>query len=363
VRRGHEMYRIEKLVERLKSEGFDGILLIKDSNIRYMSGYTGADSYVIISETARAFITDSRYTEQAEAECTGFEVIKWRHPAAGLEETIQGVCSKHGIKKLAFERDKMTYDLFERLSNGMKSIELIPSSGLVEGIRYVKCQEEIENIRRAAEIADNAFDEVLKYIRVGVSEKDIERELQYLIKKKGADDIGFPIIVASGKRSSLPHAIPSDKRIESGDFITLDFGAMVNGYRSDMTRTIIVGEPTDKQKEIYDIVKAAQAAGEQAIKAGVQGSVPDDSARGYISQAGYGDNFGHGLGHGVGLDIHEEPFMSTRCEKILQIGNVITVEPGIYIPDWGGVRIEDTVLVKEDGIEILTKSPKDLIIL
>jgi Xaa-Pro aminopeptidase len=363
VRRGLEMYRIEKLVERLKSEGLDGILLIKDSNIRYMSGYTGADSYVIISEAARAFITDSRYTEQAEVECVGFEVIKWRHPSAGLEETIQGVCSKHGIKRLGFERDKMTYDLFERFRGAMKDIDLVPSSGLVEGIRYVKCQEEIESIRRAAEIADNAFAEILKYIRVGVSEKDIERELQYLIKKMGADDIGFPIIVASGKRSSLPHAIPSDRLIESGDFITLDFGAMFNGYRSDMTRTIIVGEATDKQKEIYEIVKAAQAAGVQAIKAGVQGNVPDDSARGYISQAGYGDNFGHGLGHGVGLDIHEEPFMSTRCEKILQIGNVVTIEPGIYIPDWGGVRIEDTVLVKEDGIEILTKSSKELIIL
>jgi Xaa-Pro aminopeptidase len=355
------MDRIGKLVERLKNDGLDGILLVKDSNIRYMSGYTGADSYVVISEFARAFITDSRYTEQAEAECDGFDVIKWRHPAAGLEETIQGVCSKYGISKLAFERDKLTYDLFERFSKGIKDIELIPTLGLVEGIRYVKCQEEIDSIKKAAAIADDAFVEILKYIRPGISEKDIERELQYLIKKKGADDIGFPIIVASGKRSSLPHAIPSDKLIESGDFITFDFGAMYKGYRSDMTRTIVVGQATDKQKEIYEIVKAALTAGEQAIKAGVQGNVPDNCARGYISNAGYGDYFGHGLGHGVGLDIHEEPFMSPRCEKVLQIGNVITVEPGIYIPDWGGIRIEDTVLVKEDGVEILTKSSKDLI--
>lgn len=357
------MNRIEKLVERLKNDKLDGILLVKDSNIRYMCGYTGADSYVVISEFARAFITDSRYTEQAETECVGFEVIKWRHPAAGLEETIQGACIKYGINKLAFERDKLTYDLFEKLSKGMKNIELIPTSGLVEGIRYVKCQEEIDCIKKAAAIADEAFAEILKYIRPGISEKDIERELQYIIKKKGADDIGFPIIVASGKRSSLPHAIPSDKLIESGDFITLDFGAMYKGYRSDMTRTIVVGQATDKQKEIYAIVRAALGAGEQAIKAGIQGNLPDDCARGYISNLGYGDYFGHGLGHGVGLDIHEEPFMSPRCEKVLQVGTVVTVEPGIYIPDWGGIRIEDTVLVKEDGVDILTKSSKDLTIL
>lgn len=169
--------------------------------------------------------------------------------------------------------------------------------------------------------------------------------------------------MASGKRSSLPHAIPSDRKIEKGDFVTLDFGAMYKGYRSDMTRTVAVGEASEKQKEIYAIVKAANLEGEKAIKAGVSGKVPDDCARGYIRNAGYGDFFGHGLGHGVGLDIHEEPFMSSSCERTLEEGCVITVEPGIYLPDWGGVRIEDTVLVRRDGIEILTNSSKELIIL
>jgi Xaa-Pro aminopeptidase len=198
---------------------------------------------------------------------------------------------------------------------------------------------------------------------VGVTEKDIERELQYLIKKKGAEELGFDTIVASGKRSSLPHAIPSDKKIEKGDFVTMDFGAMYKGYRSDMTRTIVVGEADDKQVEIYNIVKAAQQKAVNAIKAGVSGKVPDDCARGHIIAAGYGDFFGHGLGHGVGLDIHEEPFMSPSCERTLEAGNIITVEPGIYLPDWGGVRIEDTVLVRAEGVEILTGSSKELIVL
>lgn len=357
------MKRIDRLVKRVKGENLDGILLICDTNIRYITGFTGSDSYVVISETSKGFITDSRYTEQAEAECEGFEIIRWRSPAPGLTETIQSTCDRYGIKRLGFEKNKVTFELYEKLSNDLKGIVLVPTGGLVEGIRYVKDEFEAECIRNAAKIADEAFSEILKYIKVGATEKDIERELQYLIKKKGADDIGFPTIVASGKNSSLPHAIPSDKEIENGDFVTMDFGAMYKGYRSDMTRTIVVGEADDKQRLIYSIVKAAQEKGEKAIKAGVSGSVPDDHARGHIRDAGYGDYFGHGLGHGVGLDIHEEPFMSSSCEKILEEGNIITVEPGIYLPDWGGVRIEDTVLVKADGIEILTRSSKELIIL
>ncbi|HYF75401.1 MAG TPA: Xaa-Pro peptidase family protein [Candidatus Nitrosocosmicus sp.] len=355
------MNRIDSLTERLKNENLDGLLLVNDSNIRYMTGFTGSDSYAVISAAGRGFITDSRYTEQAEAECDGFEVIRWRSPAPGLTETIMSTCNKYGIKRLGFEKEKVTYGLYEKLAAGLSGIVLVPTSGLVEDIRYIKDKDEIGYIRRAAQIADEAFEEILKYMKIGVIEKDIERELQYLIKKKGADDIGFPIIVAAGKRSSLPHAIPSDKKIEKGDFITLDFGAMYKGYRSDMTRTVVVGGADERQKEIYSIVKAANEAGENAIKAGVSGKVPDDCARGYIRNAGYGDFFGHGLGHGVGLDIHEEPFMSSSCEKVLAEGNVITVEPGIYLPDWGGVRIEDTVLVKADGIEILTRSSKELI--
>jgi len=357
------MNRLERLKAKLKEQNVDGIFLQNDSNIRYISGFTGSDSFVIVSEGANAFITDSRYTEQAQEECRDFEVIRWRTPAPGLEETIQSICSKHGIKRLAFEREAITYAMYVQLTNGLPEIELVPTSEIVEGLRGVKDEEEIQCISKAAEIADQAFTEILKYIKPGVTERDIERELQYLIKKQGADDIGFPIIVASGKRSSLPHAIPADKKIEKGDFVTLDFGAMYKGYRSDMTRTIVMSEADEKQREIYDIVKSAQAAASAAIKAGMSCKEVDACARDYIANAGYGECFGHGLGHGVGLDIHEEPYFSTKSDKFLEAGNIMTVEPGVYLPSWGGVRIEDTVVVRENGIEVLTKSSKELIII
>ena len=357
------MNRIERLKARLKAEKLEGVLLLNDSNIRYMSGFTGSDSYVLISDDVNAFITDSRYTEQAESECKGFEVIRWGKPLLGLNETIKELCTKYGMTKIAFEKEHVTYGIYEKLIKELPAVEWIPTSELVEQLRSIKDEEEIECIREAAQIADQAFAEILKYIRPGVTEKDIERELQYLIKKQGADDIGFSSIVASGKRSSLPHAIPSDKKIEKGDFVTLDFGATYRGYRSDMTRTVIVGEADDKQREIYGIVKAAQAAASDCIKAGVSCKAVDDSAREYISNAGYKECFGHGLGHGLGLDIHEEPYLSPSSEKVLDFGNVVTVEPGIYLPNWGGVRIEDTVVVGENGIEVLTKSTKELIII
>jgi Xaa-Pro aminopeptidase len=355
------MNRIERLKEKLKVEKLDGIFLMNDSNIRYISGFTGSDSYVLVSEQVNAFITDSRYTEQAGDECKDFEVIRHGKPMLGMQETIKEICTKYGIKRLAFEKEHVTYVMHEKLVKELPEIELIPTSEIVEQLRGVKDEEEIAYIRKAAQIADQAFVDILKYIKPGVTEKDIERELQYLIKKQGADDIGFPSIVASGKRTSLPHAIPCDKKIENGDFVTLDFGAMYKGYRSDMTRTVVVGEANDKQREIYEIVKAAQAAASNAIKEGVPCKVVDASARDFISNAGYGDCFGHGLGHGLGLDIHEEPYSSPSSEKVLELRNVVTVEPGIYLQNWGGVRIEDTVVVGENGIEVLTKTSKELI--
>jgi Xaa-Pro aminopeptidase len=357
------MSRIKRLKERLKGEKVDGILLLNDSNIRYISGFTGSESYVIISEQVSAFITDSRYTEQAAEECIDFEVIRWGRPLLGLNETIRDICTKYGIKKLAFEKEHIKYGVYEELLKALPEVELISTSQVVERLRGIKDEGEISCIRKAAQIADRAFVEILKYIKPGVTEKDIERELQYLIKKQGADDVAFGSIVASGKRSSLPHAIPSDKKIENGDFVTLDFGAMYMGYRSDMTRTVVVGEASDEQRKVYEIVKAAQAAASDAIKAGVPCKVADSAAREYIANAGYGDYFGHGLGHGLGLDIHEEPFLSPSSEKILELGNTVTVEPGIYLPNWGGVRIEDTVVVGENGIEVLTKATKSLVII
>ncbi|MDI3480597.1 MAG: Xaa-Pro aminopeptidase [Tepidanaerobacteraceae bacterium] len=358
------MKRQDTLLASIEKANLDGILLVKDSNIRYISGFTGSESYVVVSKRGKAFITDSRYTEQAEQECPGFEVVRWRSPFPELEETIKKVCERFGIKRLGFEKDVVTYERYEKFRDGFgDDIELVPTSGLVEELRYVKDSSEIECIRKAAQIADSAFEELLKSIKPGITEKDIEIELQYLIKKKGATDIGFPTIVASGARGSLPHAVPSDRRIECGDFITIDFGALYNGYRSDCTRTFAVGRADERQRYIYNIVKRAQQIGIESLRPRVCGKEPDKNARSIIEEAGFGENFGHGLGHGVGLEIHEQPFMSSKCDKIIQPGNVVTVEPGIYIPGWGGVRIEDTVLVTENGPEILTKITKDLIVI
>lgn len=357
------MTRIKSVLERLDNEKLDGILLINNSNIRYVSGYTGADAFVVISARGCAFITDPRYTEQAERECFGFEIVNHRQPNLNVIGAIKQVCEAQGINKLGFEREHVSYDLYEKLTKEMSKVEIVATSGIVENIRGIKDEEEIGSIKKAAEIADAAFVEILKFIKVGVSEKEIERELQYFIKKQGAEDIAFASIIASGKNSSLPHANPSDKLVENGDFVTLDFGAIYNGYRSDMTRTVVVGKPSEKQLEIYEVVKGAQEAACNFVKARVLGKAADSCARDHITKAGYGDNFGHGLGHGVGLDIHEMPSLSTGSTSILEAGNIVTIEPGVYLPNWGGVRIEDTVLVTEDGIEILTKSSKELIIL
>lgn len=353
--------RIEKLVNSIKQKDIDGIFLQKDANVRYISGFTNSDSYLLLTSDNKAIITDSRYIEQAEKECPDFQVIRWRNPYPSLQETILDLCKKWGIKRLGFEANVMNYDLYTKLKDKLTEIELVPTVGIVEEIRKIKDEEEIALIREACKISDKSFEELLGYIKPGISEKDIEREFQYIMKKNGADDKAFDIIGISGVRTSLPHGIPSDKLIEMGDFITLDFGAQVQGYKCDMTRTICVGKASDEQKKIYKIVEEAQKRGVEAVKAGALGKLVDKAARDVIEEAGYSEYFGTGLGHGVGLEIHELPFMSTTCEEHLEAGNVLTVEPGIYIPSWGGVRIEDTVLVTETGREVLTITTKELI--
>lgn len=357
------MDKFEKLTPKLLDNNLDGIFLINETNIRYMSGFTGCESYAVLTQKEKVFITDSRYTEQAAEECHGFEIVKWRSPAAGLPETIKKVCERYGIKRLGFEKKFVTVELYERIKNCLDGVELVGTAGLIEDIRRVKTPEEISLIMKAGVFSDTAFKEILNYVKVGVTEKDIEREFQYITKKIGADDIGFDSIIASGLNSSKPHAIPSDKKIEDGDFITFDIGALYKGYRSDMTRTIVVGHASDRQREIYEIVKRSQEASEKTVKAGVDGKIPHNTARDVILKTGVEGVFEYGVGHGVGLDIHEDPFMNAANELTLLEGDVVTIEPGIYIPGWGGVRIENTVVVKKDGYDVVTLSPKELIIL
>lgn len=355
------MKRVENLQKILKEQDLDGIFLTKETNIRYMTGFTGSESFALISQNNKVFITDSRYTEQAQNQCAGFEIVKWRSPLP-LPETIKSVCEKLGIKKLGFEKGFMAYDMYERMKSVLSGIDFIGTSGLVERLRIVKEEQEIEYLKKAAGIADAAFKQVLNYVKAGVTERDVEREFQYLVKKNGGEDIGFSSIIASGKNSSMPHAIPGDKKIEDGDFVTFDIGALYNGYRSDMTRTIVIGHASDKQKKVYETVKCALEAGTNAVRAGASGKTPHFVAKDIIDKSGIGGVFEYGVGHGIGLDIHENPFMGVYCEYMLEANNVLTVEPGIYLPGWGGVRIEDSMVVKEDGCEVITQSPRELII-
>ncbi|ATW25180.1 M24 family metallopeptidase [Candidatus Formimonas warabiya] len=357
------MERIDRVIKSMEDHGVDSLLIMKDANLRYVSHFTGSESYLIITAKKKILITDSRYTEQAEQECPGFEIVRYRHPFPSLEETLKTMVSRLHITRLGFEKDYLTFDGYENISHALPDLEFVPTLGIVESVRSIKDPHEIDFMKRAAHIADMAFTNILKYVHIGITEKDIETELEYVMKRQGAFSTAFPTIVASGPRSSLPHGVPSQRQIQYGDLITLDFGALYEGYRSDMTRTVAMGKADAKQKQIYDLVLYAQKEGVQAISAGIKASQVDHRVRNIIKEAGYGEFFSHGLGHGVGLEIHEAPSLNSRNEEILVSGNVVTVEPGIYLPNWGGVRIEDTVLVTERGCEVLTHAPKELMIL
>ncbi len=349
--------RLEKLKSLMIEQGLDGILLMGDPNRNYISYFTGDESYALISKDKDIFITDSRYTEQAKNQVKGFEIYQYNTPFINdLAKLVQ----ENSIKKLGFEENIVTFSKYDEFLKNL-DCELVPLNGLVEKMRIVKDDSEIEKIRKAASIADAALVELVKFIKPGMSEKEVGLQLEYNMKKLGATGLSFKSIVASGKRSSLPHGIASDKIIENGDFLTLDFGCIYGEYCSDMTRTLVIGEPSEKMLDIYNTVKEAQARALKFITEGVKASEVDKIARDYINSKGYGEYFGHGLGHGVGLEIHEAPAVNTRNNSILKEGMIITDEPGIYIPDFGGVRIEDLILVKKDGCEVLSKSSKELI--
>ncbi len=353
--------RITKFYNILKREKLDGIFLISAPNIRYLSGYTGVDSYAVISPMGNAFITDYRYIEQAQRECKGYDVMLHQAPDRKMTDVLKDYCHKKGIRSLGFEKKYVSYELYKTLKDKFKDIELIPVSGLVEELRAVKDDYEQDCLRKACAITDEVFERILKFIKPGMTEKEIALEMQYLLCKSGADDSSFDIIVAAGKNGSLPHAIPSKYNISTGDFITMDFGALYKGFHADMTRTIIIGDPSEKQRDVYNTVKKAQETALAKVKAGVNVKTLDKTSTDIITAAGYEEYMGRGLGHGIGLMIHEEPFVSSNRDSILRAGNVITIEPGIYIPGWGGVRIEDSVIVKETGYEVITNSAKELI--
>lgn len=352
------MGTLEKLRLKMSQVPVDAFLVSNMQNWRFVSGFTGDAGTLLITRDEAIIFTDSRYTEQAEQEAPDYTVIKTVVEKNVLKETID----KIRISRIAFEKDYVTYSRWEKLKETLSGQELIGVSGWVEELRAVKSEEEAGYIARAQGIADEAFSRLLPLVKAGASEMDLALELEFTIRKLGSEGIAFPFIVVSGARSSLPHGVPTSKKLEPGDFVTFDFGARCNGYCSDMTRTVVVGHASDKHREIYDLVLRAQLAALEVIKPGVMAREVDLAGRRVIEEAGYGEYFGHGIGHGVGLNVHERPSVGKTSEDVLQPGMIITVEPGIYIPGFGGVRIEDLVLVTEDGKNNLTAGEKQLIV-
>ncbi len=350
--------RIESIREILAVNKLDGLMITKEQNWRYLSGFTGSSAVLILTANDNYLITDFRYLEQAAAEAGGFQVIK---PQALVEAAVVDLVSRLGLKRIGFEDDNLTYRTYKTFKEKLSGVELVPAHRQLEPLRWVKDLQETEAISKAAGIADAAFDYILDFIKPGVRESEIALEIDYYMRRKGAEKSAFDIIVASGSRAALPHGVASDKELQPGEFIVLDFGAVYTGYHSDMTRTVILGKPDAKQREIYRLVLQAQERAIAVLKPGVKCSEVDLAARDLISVEGYGANFGHGLGHSVGLEIHEKPSLAPRDDTVLEAGMVLTVEPGVYLSGWGGVRIEDLVLVTPGGCEILSKSPKQLI--
>lgn len=353
--------RMDGLYQVMRDMNLDAVLLTDGYNIHYLSGYRGHTGCLLALPDKQYILTDSRYTEQVGIEAPDFICIDIGMD--GYTLTLKRLLT--GRLRLGFENNEISYCKFKAYSDALgKQVEFVPLDGNVDRLRQIKSAEEIERIATAEAIGDKAFSHVLEYIKHGVSEMDIALELEYTMRKNGATGLSFDTIAASGPNSSLPHAVPTKRTLERGDFLTMDFGCVYDGYCSDMTRTVFIGEqPSEKQLEIYNTVLKAQLSALEMIRPGVKCSDVDACARTIIADAGYGEYFGHGLGHSVGLFIHEEPRFSRKCEDVLVPGIVITVEPGIYLPGEFGVRIEDTIVVTEDGYRNLAVSPKELIML
>lgn len=352
--------RLAAFRKKLQEKGLDAGYITKRENYIYLSGFTGSSAFLLITQNEAVLITDSRYAEQAEMQCPAYKIVVY---TSGLLDEINKLLISLGIIRLGFEETNLSFADYNRYTNKLICKEFIPMDSIVEKLRMVKDSAELSIIKKAVDIADKAFEHILPFVRPGISEIDIAAELEHEMKRLGAKGPSFDTIAASGLRSSMPHGVASEKIIEKGDCITFDFGALYNEYCSDMTRTVFVGEPLPELRKIYNTVLSAQLKAIEGAKAGLRGKDVDKIARDFISENGYGDYFGHGLGHSVGLEIHESPRFSMACGDVIEDNMVITVEPGIYIPGLGGVRIEDIIVINGDDPVILTSSTKDIIIL
>jgi len=353
-----EPKRLERLRRRLREEGYEALLVTNPYNRRYLTGFTGSSGYVLVTESRQILLSDFRYRTQAGFEAPDVEFVEH---AARAEETIGECLRSLGVTRLAIEAESVTVADLRKYEAAWPGVQLEPVEGLVAALRAVKDDVELAVIREAARLADRTFDHLLGWIRPGLTEREVAIEIEMFLRRHGASSSSFDTIVASGERSALPHGVATDRRLGVGEFVKLDFGAYYRGYCSDLTRTIVLGKPTDRQRELYAVVLEAQETCLRGIRPGMTGREADALARDVIRRYGYEELFGHGTGHGIGLEIHEAPRLSPTSESVLAAGMTVTVEPGIYVPGFGGVRIEDDVVLTAGGAETLTAAPKQLI--
>ncbi len=350
------MRRIERLWKILAKKRISSFLVTDLLNIRYLTGFTGSLGYLLLSERKSLFFTDFRYQEQAKREVKADEIRI-------IEKNffVEPPAELRGLKMLAFEEHSLTYSSYSLLKKKLRGVRLLPLRDLTAELRVQKDERERDLIREAAKITDYAFSSILNFLKPGLTEREVALQIDLLIREKG--EIAFPTIVASGKNAALPHARPSDKKIKSGESIVFDIGARFQGYASDMTRTIFIGSVPGNLVKVYQIVKDAQEKAIAELRPGKATTQIDSIARNYVKEKGYGEYFRHSLGHGVGLAVHEKPILSQLSLEIIPVNSVLTVEPGIYLPDIGGVRIEDLLVVKENGVKVLSKSPRELMVI
>lgn len=352
---------LDKLKAALEHSSFDAILITSEQNRRYATGFQSSAGACFITKQKGYFFTDFRYIEAAKSKIEGYDVTEV-HGGEAYSKYINEIIRLDGVNNVGFEDNSLTFSEVNRWEKSL-SAKLHPMGDLISNLRQVKTKNELECVISAQRIAEKALEEVLNDIKPGITEKEIAAKLIYLMLINGAEKMSFEPIVVSGKNSSMPHGVPSAKKIEKGDFVTMDFGCIFNGYCSDMTRTVAVGYVTEEMERIYNLVLKAQNAGISAAKAGVSGKTVDLAARNVIQEAGYGEYFGHGFGHGIGIDIHEMPNAGPNSQNVLQDGCIISAEPGIYLPEKFGVRIEDMLYITSEGCINLTIAPKKLIIL
>ncbi|MCH8027019.1 MAG: aminopeptidase P family protein [candidate division Zixibacteria bacterium] len=351
--------RISALRKKIKSENLDGLVVNHLDHIRYLSGFSGSSGLLIVMQNAAHFLTDSRYTIQAARQVKGAKVYTVKSEPISSLNGFKWL--QHKNLKLGIDSEHLSVAKQKALQKKVPGALLTESESLLADLGWVKDSTEIKNIKKACEIADKAFARILQLVKPGVSERELAAELEYQMLMLGSEKPAFESIVASGYRSAMPHGLASAKKVKKGDFITFDFGATVNGYVSDMTRTVVLGKASSRQKKIYNIVLRAQKAGVKKIRAGIAAKQVDKACRDIIVKAGYGKKFGHGTGHGIGYYVHVGPRLSPKSDDSLAVNQVVTVEPGIYISGWGGVRIEDDVVVTRNGGKVLNKTLKNLL--